>query len=73
MNSGFNPLVRKLHGSFFNAFKTLNAAGIRIADNAEGTVREAVQAFLDGKLTYADAPNTDGHLVKGGNMDNIFA
>lgn len=44
-----------------NAFKTLNAAGIRIADNAEGTVKEAVQAFLDGKLTYADAPNTDGH------------
>ncbi len=44
-----------------NAFKTLNAAGIRIADNAEGTVKEAVQAFLDGKLPYADSPNTDGH------------
>lgn len=44
-----------------NAFKTLKAAGIRIADNAAGTVKEAVQGFLDGKYTYADSPNTEGH------------
>ena len=44
-----------------NAFKTLKAAGIRIADNAAGTVKEAVQGFLDGKYAYADSPNTEGH------------
>ncbi|MFO7752913.1 MAG: NifB/NifX family molybdenum-iron cluster-binding protein [Desulfobacteraceae bacterium] len=44
-----------------NAFKTLNAAGVRIADNAKGTVKEAVQDFLDGKIKYAASPNTDGH------------
>jgi len=44
-----------------NAFKTLNAAGVKVANDASGTVREAVKAFLDGKLALADKANVEGH------------
>ncbi len=44
-----------------NAFNTLDAAGIKVANNVNGTVKEAVQAFKDGNLTYADSANVDGH------------
>ena len=33
-----------------NAFKALSAANIGVANNAGGTIREAVNAFLEGKL-----------------------
>ena len=46
-----------------NAFRTLQAAGIKVANDANtlDTVKEAVQAFTEGRLTLIDAPNTDGH------------
>lgn len=44
-----------------NAFKAMNAAKIKVANDAKGTVREAVQAYLDGKLPVADGANADGH------------
>ncbi|MBW1681104.1 MAG: NifB/NifX family molybdenum-iron cluster-binding protein [Deltaproteobacteria bacterium] len=44
-----------------NAFKALNAAGIRVANDASGTVREAVKAFQDGKLTLAEEANAEAH------------
>lgn len=44
-----------------NAFKTLKAAGIGVADNAGGSVRDAVQAYLDGKLPLSDQENVEGH------------
>ncbi len=44
-----------------NAFKTLNAANVKVANNINGTVKEAVQAFKEGKVTFADEANTDGH------------
>jgi len=44
-----------------NAFKAMNAARIKVANDARGTVREAVQAYLDGKLPPADAANVEGH------------
>lgn len=44
-----------------NAFKTLQAAGIKVADNASGTVREAINAFLEGKVAFADEANVEGH------------
>jgi len=44
-----------------NAFKTLQAAEINVANNAEGTVKEAVTAYLNGQLPLADKANVEGH------------
>ena len=44
-----------------NAFKTLEAAGIRVANDVNGTVREAVTAFKQGSLSFSDGANVDGH------------
>jgi predicted Fe-Mo cluster-binding NifX family protein len=46
-----------------NAFKTLAAAKIMVANDANvyATVKEAVEAFTKGKLPYASEANVDGH------------
>lgn len=44
-----------------NAFKTLDAAGVKVANDAKGIVREAIDTFKAGKFEFADAANTDGH------------
>ncbi len=44
-----------------NAFKALDAAGIKVANDVTGTIREAVDFYKAGNCTYADAANTDGH------------
>jgi len=44
-----------------NAFKALNAAGIKVANDAAGTVKDAVNAYLEGNLPVADAANVEGH------------
>ncbi len=44
-----------------NAFKTLNAVNIKVANNATGTVKDAVNAFNEGKVSFADAANVEGH------------
>lgn len=44
-----------------NAFKTLNAAGVKVANDAKGTVKEAVEAFNKGEFSFAEDANTDGH------------
>jgi predicted Fe-Mo cluster-binding NifX family protein len=44
-----------------NAFKTLNAAGIKVANGASGTVIEAIKAFMNGKMPLSDSPNAEGH------------
>jgi predicted Fe-Mo cluster-binding NifX family protein len=43
-----------------NAFKTLNAAKVGVANDATGSVKDAVTAYLDGKLPLADKPNVEG-------------
>lgn len=43
-----------------NAFKTLNAAKIKVASDAKGTVRDAVESFIQGKLTISDQANVEG-------------
>ena len=43
-----------------NAFKALNAAKIGVANNAGGTVRDAVKSYLEGKLPLSDKPNAEG-------------
>ncbi len=44
-----------------NAYKTLNAAGIRVANDVSGTVSEAVIAFKSGRVAFAEEANVDGH------------
>jgi predicted Fe-Mo cluster-binding NifX family protein len=44
-----------------NAFKTLAAAGVKVANDADGTVKDAVKAFNEGKLVFADDANVEGH------------
>ena len=43
-----------------NAFKAMKAAKIGVANNAEGSVRDAVKAYLDGKLPLSDEANVEG-------------
>ncbi len=44
-----------------NAFKTLDAAKIKVAGDVKGTVREAVDAFINGKVTMVSEPNAQGY------------
>lgn len=43
------------------AFRTLAAAGIKVYTGATGTVREAVTAFVAGKLAEAGDADVEGH------------
>ena len=43
-----------------NAFKTLNAAKIKVASDAKGTVRDAATSFIQGKMTISDQANVEG-------------
>lgn len=44
-----------------NAFKTLEAAGIKVVSDISGTVQETVEAFMAGKSVYSSGPNAEGH------------
>jgi len=44
---------------FDNHYKTLNAAGIKVANDVTGTVRDAVIAYREGKVS-ADGANVEG-------------
>ncbi|MCG8688278.1 MAG: NifB/NifX family molybdenum-iron cluster-binding protein [Desulfobacterales bacterium] len=44
-----------------NAFKTLEAAGVKVANDANGTVRQVIEAFKQGQFEFAESANTDGH------------
>jgi len=57
-NKGADVLLTGFCGP--NAFKAMNAAKIKVANDAKGTVREAVQAYLDGKLPLAEEANVEG-------------
>jgi len=43
-----------------NAFKTLKAAGVKVANDVAGTVGEAVTGFSEGKFALADDANVEG-------------
>jgi predicted Fe-Mo cluster-binding NifX family protein len=43
-----------------NAFKTLQTAGVKVANDVTGTVRAAVNGFSKGKLALADDANVEG-------------
>lgn len=44
-----------------NAFKVLDAARVKVAGDVSGTVREAVAAFVDGKIKLVSEPNAQAH------------
>ncbi len=44
-----------------NAFKTLDAAKIKVSSDAKGTVRETLSAYTAGKCQFVDSANVDGH------------
>lgn len=44
-----------------NAFRTLNAAEIKVINNVSGTVEQAIAAFNRGGVAYASEPNSSGH------------
>lgn len=43
------------------AFTTLEAAGVKVVSDVTGTVRDAVNAFKEGAVTYSSAPNKEAH------------
>ncbi len=43
------------------AFRTLNAAGIKIFTGAEGSVSGVLEQFKSGKLSEASGANVEGH------------
>ncbi len=43
------------------AFKTLQAAGIEVVVGVSGKVKDAVQAYMDGKFQHAGQANVEGH------------
>ncbi|MFC1495684.1 NifB/NifX family molybdenum-iron cluster-binding protein [Thermodesulfobacteriota bacterium] len=59
VNSGAEVLLTGFCGP--NAFKALKAGKVAVSNDAAGTVREAVKAYLDGKLPHSDSANVDGH------------
>jgi predicted Fe-Mo cluster-binding NifX family protein len=46
-----------------NAFKTLNAAKVKIFLSEEQTVQEAIDSFKAGKLKEVDQANVEGHWI----------
>ena len=44
-----------------NAFKTLDAANIKVGNDAKGTVQDAVNQYKEGKFEFASDANVDGH------------
>ncbi|MGM0655425.1 MAG: NifB/NifX family molybdenum-iron cluster-binding protein [Thermodesulfobacteriota bacterium] len=44
-----------------NAFKTLNSAGVKVANDASGTIRDTIEDYKAGKFTFADDANAEGH------------
>ncbi len=49
-----------------NAFQTLQAAGIKVITGASGTVREAVDKYINGELKEIDEANVGSHAGMGG-------
>jgi predicted Fe-Mo cluster-binding NifX family protein len=43
------------------AFQTIQAAGVKVVNDIEGTINQAIDRFNSGDVTYADGANADAH------------
>ena len=59
VNSGAEVVITGHCGP--KAFRTLNAAAIKIVIGAEGKIRDALDKFKKGEYQYTDSPNVQGH------------
>lgn len=46
-----------------NAYKTLNAAGVKIYLTGQQTIQEAIEAFKKGELKEVNGANVEGHWI----------
>ena len=44
-----------------NAYKTLQAAGVKVVNDVSGKVNAAVEALIEGNLEFADSANVEAH------------
>jgi predicted Fe-Mo cluster-binding NifX family protein len=44
-----------------NAFRTVQAAGIKVVSDVTGTVEQAVETFLSGNVQFSENANAEGH------------
>jgi predicted Fe-Mo cluster-binding NifX family protein len=44
-----------------NAFRTVQAAGVKVVNDVTGTVEQAVETFLSGNVQYSENANVEGH------------
>ena len=44
-----------------NAYKTLQAAGVKVVNDVSGKVKDAVDALIEGNLSFADSANAEAH------------
>jgi predicted Fe-Mo cluster-binding NifX family protein len=44
-----------------NAYKTLQAAGVKVVNDVSGKVKDAVEALIAGNVEYADSANAEAH------------
>jgi len=49
-----------------NAFSILQAADIKVFTGAEGTVKEVIEQYKQGRLKETGGPNTERHVGIGG-------
>ncbi|MBU1137390.1 MAG: NifB/NifX family molybdenum-iron cluster-binding protein [Proteobacteria bacterium] len=43
------------------AFAVVDAAGIKVVSDVEGNVKDVVESFISGNLTYTDSANAFAH------------
>jgi predicted Fe-Mo cluster-binding NifX family protein len=44
-----------------NAFRTVQAAGMKVVSDVAGTVQQAIDTFRSGKVQYSENANVEGH------------
>ena len=63
-NKGANMVITGNVGP--NAFKTLNAAGIKIVTGAAGTIQDVIEKYKNGELKETENANVNSHFGMGG-------